>query len=169
MARRSAHSKRILAAGLSGFLLLGATGQAAAACATPAERLALNARVLQSELMVAALSCGKNADYNAFVKKFQPQLVERGKSLRQFFVRLYGAKGETRLNAFVTRMANEASVRSLRQGGGYCDQAGALFSAALAMKASSLLTLISQTRFTQQHDYNVCTEQASAESAERVQ
>ena len=88
--------------------------------------------------MVAALTCNSRHHYNAFAKQFQPELVRHGQSLKGFFNRLYGARADEKLNAFVTYLANDASVRSINAGGGYCQQANAVFDAVLALEPSEL-------------------------------
>ncbi|MGH8626401.1 MAG: hypothetical protein ACREYC_14420 [Gammaproteobacteria bacterium] len=96
-------------------------------CAQPHERTALSTRVLQTELMVAALCCGNRPLYNAFVTKFRGQLVKQGRSLRSFFHRHHGGGGEENLNSFITRLANEASQRSNADRAAFCSQASSLF------------------------------------------
>ena len=92
--------------------VLAGSGAAAAECARPQELHALNTRVLQTELMVAALACGYQAGYNRFVGAFRHDLVEHGGTLRAYFRRQYGSEGQTRLDHFITRLANEESGRS---------------------------------------------------------
>ncbi|MGH6634685.1 MAG: hypothetical protein ACRED0_00615 [Gammaproteobacteria bacterium] len=96
-------------------------------CAQPHEHTALNARVLQTELMVAALSCGNRPLYNAFVRKFRGELGKQGHSLRLFFARHYAGRGEKDLNVFITRLANETSQRSNADRAAFCSQASSLF------------------------------------------
>ena len=101
---------------LGGAFCLGVAGFTATAnamCAAPQEQAALEARVLQSELMVAALTCGERNRYNAFVRKFEEPLVVHGRSLKAFYARSYGQQGEAELGRLVTRLANDASQRSL--------------------------------------------------------
>ena len=47
-------------------------------CASERDLAALNTRVLQTELMVAALSCGEKQRYNTFVTTYQTVLTDRG-------------------------------------------------------------------------------------------
>mgnify|MGYP005657764477 CR=1 FL=1 len=103
-------------------------GQAAAdICADPQDQVAVKARTLQTELMVAALRCDSNHRYNAFVRKFESDLVVQGRQLRTYFTRSYGSDSERRLNRFVTFLANAASLRSVGAGANYCKSANALF------------------------------------------
>lgn len=121
----------IAAAGLAA--VMATTTPASAAQVTAAERLALSARVLQTELMVAALTCDDHASYNAFVHKFQAQLVAHGRTLRALFHHHFGAAGTNRLTTFVTALANQAALRSAQAGAGYCVRAEKLFASTLAV------------------------------------
>ena len=83
--------------------LLTADSAWADPCTDPVAQTALNTRALQTELMVAALSCGNRIHYNAFVIKYQGDLVKHGRSLQSFFQRKHGAAGRKNLNTFITR------------------------------------------------------------------
>lgn len=84
---------------------------------TTVEKDALAFRRLQSELMVAALSCNHpifKSHYNRFVLRFRPALKHNGKVLKSYFHRRYGRRGGQRqLDAYITRVANEASLDSM--------------------------------------------------------
>lgn len=104
-----------------------------ASCYTPAETAAVQVRMLQSELMVAALACrdsnpelGMVGQYNEFVHRLSDRLVSHSKILQAHFRKTYGADGMRRLEAFVTALANDASKRSMTSAG-YCQSAAALF------------------------------------------
>ena len=84
------------------FLIL-ATGGAEAICVSPKDREALSMRLLQTELMVAALSCQRKSDYNAFIRRFEKELVVHGRNLKRIFKRTYGGKSR-QLESFVTRV-----------------------------------------------------------------
>ena len=110
-------------------ILLSLPAQAAV-CAKQAEFQALNMRALQSELMVAALSCDQDRHYNWFAKQFSSELSGYGTHITAFFNR-HGAKnGDKLLNDFVTKMANRASRASLgRPQPQYCREVGSLYGA----------------------------------------
>ncbi|HEX9809641.1 MAG TPA: hypothetical protein VGC25_08550 [Alphaproteobacteria bacterium] len=79
------------------------------------EQDAFSFRRLQTELMVAALSCGEPVlrdQYNAFVIRHRPALRENGRVLKAHFRRLYGRQATKRLDDHMTRAANEASALS---------------------------------------------------------
>jgi hypothetical protein len=106
---------------------------------TTLEKEAVAFRYLQTELMVAALSCGRQeyrAKYNTFVIRYRPALKRNGRALRAIFKRNYGSAGKRRLDDYVTRLANEASMRSMRRGD-FCTLAGNKLDAVLTASRSA--------------------------------
>jgi len=100
----------------------------------PIERSAVRARVVQSEMMVAALSCGLRNQYNAVVIEFQTELVSHGQVLRSMFARTHGAGGQIALDRFITKLANDASIRSNRARSAYCESAKRTFADVLSRR-----------------------------------
>ena len=70
--------------------------------------------------MVAALSCSARDDYNRFVYRYTPQLADHGASLRKWFRKLHGGGHKREINRFVTRLANDASMLSIRDRQKFC-------------------------------------------------
>ena len=111
---------------------------AGAECFTETEWRAAHVRVLQTELQVAALECtnvaGASYDtqYNAFVARFQDRLKANGGILKTHFQRVFGGDWGRQLDIFVTKVANEASDRSM-QDMKFCANSAGLFQAALAI------------------------------------
>jgi hypothetical protein len=104
------------------------------------EQAALDVRYLQTELMVAALSCGRpdfHQHYNTFVAKFGPSLKRHGEMLKSYFTREYGGQGIKQMDTYVTRLANEASLRSMQQAS-FCQDSNTLFQRVSAIDAPSL-------------------------------
>lgn len=141
-----------------------AASGAAAGCARPHEKVALESRVLQSELMVAALSCGQAAEYNAFVRKFQPELFRRGLALKDYFARLHGRGGEQQMNRFVTVMANEASSRNVADQDSFCAQAGTLFDQLRSLDPPGYVRFVGTLPLAETHGVNVCQGVPAADS-----
>jgi hypothetical protein len=126
-------------------------------CATIAEKNALDTRVLQTELMVAALSCNEKAQYGEFVKKFQPQLQQQSSALKSYFSRVYKSKGDYQLNRFVTQMANAVAQRHAHtKPSVFCSGAKSLFTETLQQDSDSIVKLTSQERFSLQHGISQC-------------
>jgi hypothetical protein len=108
-------------------------GAAAASCYGPAEATAVQVRMLQTELMVAALACrdsnpelGMIAKYNDFIHRLGDRLITNSKVLQAHFQKAYGAASKKHLDAFVTALANDASTRSMTSVN-YCQGAAELF------------------------------------------
>ncbi len=87
------------------------------ACLTREEAIAVKARVMQTELMVATLSCLRQVDqsagYNAFVERHSAELQRYNKIIQQHFGRVGGGNPQRRYDTFTTALANDASNRSM--------------------------------------------------------
>lgn len=122
-----------IAAALIGTFIVPATSMQAYACPTVGgtnmskSEISIEVRRLQTNLMVAALSCGARADYNEFVVTHRPSLKQHGTTIRNEFRRRHGREGPKQLNRFVTRLANEASARSNADRQAFCSDATVLF------------------------------------------
>jgi hypothetical protein len=134
-------------------------------CASDRDLAALNVRVLQTELMVAALSCGERQRYNSFVTTYQKVLTERGQALQALFKRTHGAQGTRRMDAFVTKMANDSSQQVRDKGAEYCVFAGELFEEVLAAKPTDVNRLSSKPWIVARHGYSPCVQEASRKQA----
>jgi hypothetical protein len=115
-----------------GVLSLALAGQAAAqSCLEAAEITSLHMEALRTELMVAALSCGTERDYNAFVDRFRTPLVNGETTLADLFDRLYGPQAAAdQRDGFTTGLANRVAVRQSTERQAFCLRADRLFAAA---------------------------------------
>jgi hypothetical protein len=135
--------KHLIAASVSLSLVIAPVADAAARCLSPQERTAVNVRVLQTELMVAALSCravpGRDftGHYNAFIKKHGEQLVGHSRVLQGYFKATYGESSRRQLDAFITSLANDASRRSMSSST-FCDESMTLFQEASTLERRDL-------------------------------
>jgi len=137
----------------------------AAGCALQDEIMALDTRVLQSELVVAALHCGHSGPYNAFVRKFEPVLVADGVAFRNYFNRIYGPHGEQVMDETVTRLANYAEMRSWTLGTSYCANAAAVFGTLLSLDTSQLAIFARSRPYVRDHGVEPCAVEAAAPAA----
>jgi hypothetical protein len=97
-------------------------------------KAAFHVRALQTELMIAALSCEARAHYNDFATKFQNVLIKHGRALKARFHQAHGrSAGEKKLNAYVTALANKTSSRQISEGDKYCARAMRTFAQLSAM------------------------------------
>lgn len=111
----------------------------ALACWPPAAAEAAAVRILQSELTVGALACGRDARYADFVSRQQAALGRHGAALRRHYEAAYGAKaGLRRLDTQVTAFANEASSRKRSWTADYCRFVDALIARATDLPGERL-------------------------------
>lgn len=158
------HGRRVAAAVTAVAVLSTVLAPAvqAAQCAQGREASALQARVVQSQAMVAALACGEGGRYNDFVVKFRTELVAHGTVLRQFFDRTYGKSGSARLNSFVTELANRESSRSVADRGHYCTEAASLFDSLRDIHPEGFADLAKALPNAGGHGYDVCVQRAAS-------
>ncbi len=136
------------------MLVAPAFAAAAPACVKGADETALQVRVVQTDLMVAALSCGASARYNEFVKANQPALMGAHKQLSTFFNKKRG--GQAALNAFITKLANDASQRSVANIALFCQETGWLYDAILKPERGDLGTFLKPLLVAQRHGFASC-------------
>lgn len=118
----------------------GSADARAVRCAMPEEVSAIRVAAIQQELMVAALTCHEIDRFNAFQTGYGPELRSSDATLLRMFRRLYGGSGgEARYHAFKTKLANQSSMRSIHDNPGYCQEAGAILTTALATERPTLV------------------------------
>lgn len=138
-------------------LLVGASAIAAPRCAKPEEVTAIQAAMIQQELMVAALTCNEVQHFNAFQTNYGPELRTSDAHLLKMFRRLYGARrGEAEYHAFKTRLANHSSMRSIRDNPGYCRNARAAFDAALVSSKPTLAAFVAEVQVVEASPVGSC-------------
>lgn len=131
----------------------------APACVQGADETALQMRVVQTDLMVAALSCKMSANYNAFVKGNQQILMGAHDQLKKYFSN--GRGGEKALNGFITRLANDSSKRSIANIAQFCLDNGYLYTAILDANRGDLAAFIAPLWVAQRHGFTPCTPRAT--------
>ena len=132
---------------LAAAMLTGPAEAKVGRCALPEEMSAVQAAAIQQELMVAALTCNEISRFNAFQTGFGPELRASDATLERMFKRLFGSsRGEAQYHAFKTKLANDSSMRSIRDNPGYCQEAAAMFTQALAPLKPGLVTFANGTQ-----------------------
>jgi hypothetical protein len=125
--------------------VLAATSAAASTtkCARPDELTAVQVAAVQQELMVAALTCNEIEHFNAFQTGFGPELRVWDGRLQRMFLRLFGHRqGQGEYHAYKTRLANNSSIRSIRNNSDFCHEAGQFFAAALVAERPKLAAFV---------------------------
>ncbi|HTU54122.1 MAG TPA: hypothetical protein VMF62_09140 [Acetobacteraceae bacterium] len=137
---------RLLAALYGSAALVLAGTPVALACATPSEQAMFDVAGLKSELMVTALSCDADSQYNAFVVRYQGILQADDSELQTYFVHTYGRAGQAMHDAYVTNVANKMSEVGIAEGNGFCRRHLAVFAEALALASPSELAMFAASR-----------------------
>ena len=118
--------------------ILAFPGEAAAACKPTPDQASVGMRALQTELMVAGLKCSAE-QWNSFTRQFKTTIKRDADRLQSLFRKTYGSAGATRMNSFVTQLANDASQRSNKSAeADYCRQEDELFRQVLALTGTDL-------------------------------
>jgi hypothetical protein len=133
----------------------------AQACVQPAERAAFDLRALQSQLMVAALSCNRDSDYNSFVRKFQADLAGSYRTIQTHYRRA-SRNSQREMDGFITGLANAHSQDGIRQGSQFCPNVTPLFGMALSQSnAAALADLVHERNVLNPLDATTCPERAA--------
>lgn len=118
---------------------------------------AIRATAVQQQLMVAALTCNQVSNFNAFQTSFGKELRRSDARLLSMFKRFYGARaGEKEYHAFKTRIANDSSIRSIRDNRDYCSSAQLVFAAALTPQKPTLANFVSGVQITESSPVDSC-------------
>ncbi len=117
-----------------------AQAQAQLQCLSSEERSAIEVASLRSELMVLATGCHQDESYNAFIRKYQSDLMGNEKAVGDMFKRKYGKRAQQEHDRFVTELANGESSAGMRLGSDFCDRNGMIFTEVMALRSASELT-----------------------------
>lgn len=138
-------------------LMAGSAAWGASKCAKPDEVTAIQVASIQQELMVAALTCNEVPNFNAFQTGYAPELRASDGQLQRMFHRLYGfRRGEGEYHAFKTRLANNSSMRSIRNNPDFCKEAHQVFAAALVPSRPTLTVFVSGVQVYDQGPVDSC-------------
>ena len=129
---------RLLLSGLVAASLMTAPALAAG-CLQSSDHVAMDVVALKTQLMVTALTCKQDERYNAFIRKYQPELQREDRSLTTYFTRSYGRSAQKQRDDYVTQLANSQSQSGLRQGSLFCDRNVGTFDEVMALKSSGEL------------------------------
>jgi len=111
----------------------------APACEFPADRTAFDIEGLKSELMVTALACHQQEQYNAFMSRFQPTVAEEEHALNAYFKRSYGHSAQKAYDDYISNLANIQEQDGLKAGTAFCDNLANMFAEVMALHDPSEL------------------------------
>lgn len=107
-------------------------------------------RMLQTELVVGALSCKLTPRYNEFVGAYRDELMGAHRVLLRHFGR------ESRLEDYKSKTANEASQRSLANITEFCLYTSALYDKLLGPERPKLMAFVGGEPVASRHGQNAC-------------
>jgi hypothetical protein len=140
-----------------GLAAAAVAGPAVAACLQPQEQRAVDLRTVQSQLMVAAITCRREDDYNRFVQRFQADLARAHNTLGRYFRRVHGAAGPREFDSYITNLANTQSQSALRQGNQFCRNSEVLWSSAASLaNANAVPQMVAQHQIVGALDAQAC-------------
>jgi hypothetical protein len=108
-------------------------------CLSPNERAAVEVAALRSELMVLATGCQADNNYNAFIRKYQPDLMSNERALDEIFKHKYGRRAQQEHDRFTTELANAESTAGLRLGTDFCEHNGMIFREVMVLQSPTEL------------------------------
>ena len=125
-------------------------GPPAPPCVKDKVLTAFQVRMLQTELVVGALSCKLTPRYNEFVTSYQTDLMFAHRTLMKYFGR------ESKLEDYKSKTANEASQRSLANITEFCLYSSALYDKLLGPEKAKLFEFVANEPAANRHDQEVC-------------
>ena len=108
----------------------------AESCVSRGDAAALKTAAVQQQLMVAAFMCRDASAYNGFVRTYQTDLQESDATLKAYFVRRLGRRGEAAYDSYKTKAANLAGLSQARNSEAFCGATDRLFAQALNSRMS---------------------------------
>lgn len=120
------------------------------ACVKDKVLTALQMRMMQTELVVGALSCQMTPRYNDFVIAYRPDLMSAHRTLLRWFGR------ENKMEDYKSKTANEASQRSLANITEFCSYTSSLYDKLLQPQKVELASFVSTERVAGHHGFDVC-------------
>ena len=125
--------RRLLSSLATLSLLAAQQAHAELDCLQPQERSVVEVAALRSELMVLATGCRQDDRYNAFIRKYQPDLMGNERAVGEVFKRMYGKRAQQEHDRFTTDLANGESSAGMHLGTDFCARNSVLFSEVMAL------------------------------------
>ena len=131
--------RRLMSSFAAMSLLAAQQAHAELECLQPHERSIVEVAALRSELMVLATGCHQDDRYNAFVRKFQSDLMGNERAVGDVFKRIYGKRAQQEHDRFTTDLANGESSAGMHLGTDFCERNSLLFSEVMALQSPTEL------------------------------
>ncbi len=132
--------RRLVTAVAALSLIASQSAFAARPCTSLSDQSVFEVQALRSELVVLATGCHDDDQYNAFIRRYQPELQANEKQVSAYFQHRYGRAGQTEHDRFVTDMANAMSRQGSDLGGDFCPRNGLMFQEVMALTGAADLS-----------------------------
>nr|WP_294516869.1 hypothetical protein [uncultured Rhodopila sp.] len=159
--------RRLMSAAVALTMLSAQPVLAERQCASLADQSAFEVQALRSELMVLATGCHNDAQYNAFIHRFQGDLQANERLINAYFQHRYGRAGQTEHDRFVTELANAMSRQGSDMGGDFCPRNGLIFNEVLALDSPTELTDFAAGKNLVPASIEICAPVASSSASAR--
>lgn len=154
--------KRFLFSGLiAAGMFSNPSWASTATCNNSPSHEAFNIEGLKSELMVTALSCQAQNQYNAFINQFLPIVSSEEVKLKGYFRSSYGKRSgkayQKAYDDYITQLANVQSSQGLKAGTIFCIQRMSMFDEIKPLKTASELSQYAEAKdILQPASYEIC-------------
>jgi hypothetical protein len=160
--------RRLLSSLAAVSLLAVQQAHAQLECLQPQERSVVEVAALRSELMVLATGCRQDDRYNAFVRRFQPDLMGNEKAVGDVFKRMYGKRAQQEHDRFTTDLANGESSAGTKLGTDFCDRNSMLFSEVMALRSAGDLPAYAAGKDLVPATIDICPQVAQAAATRKT-
>src|SRR5579875_3240179 len=124
---------------LGAFIAQPAMAEMAKECTSPTDESAFEIQALKSELMVVTMSCQRDNDYNAFIRRYQPELRANEAAFDAYFKKAYGRRAQQEHDAYITALANAQSDLGTKLGSDFCPRNTAMFGEVMSLPSGAAL------------------------------
>lgn len=124
---------------MAGLLLAPPAFAAAPRCPSQQDQSVYEVEALKTELMVVGITCKEEDRYNAFVRRFQPELAANGRAFGQIFTRAKGRAGQRANDAYITNLAQARATEAQALGSDFCPRNTALFNEVMSLPSAAEL------------------------------
>jgi len=160
--------RRLLSSLAAMSLLAVQQANAQLECLQPQERSVVEIAALRSELMVLATGCRQDQPYNAFVRKYQADLMGNEKAVGDVFKRMYGKRAQTEHDRFTTDLANGESSAGMHLGTEFCARNSLIFNEVMALHSAAELPAYAAGKDLVPATVDLCPQVAQAPAHKQV-
>ena len=124
--------------------------QTAPLCVKPAEKMAFDVSALRTHLVLTAITCKTEDQYNAMVAKYKPDLAGSEKILNGYFSRAYGRSGQSRQDDYNTQLISAQSQLAGKAGSLFCRIYTPMYDEVMALPSGEALPAYAASKPIQQ-------------------